>query len=75
MSIMATVLTLFIGFPVSYYIAKVMRGKGKNVLFLLCLIPFWVSELVRTFGWMILLLESGVISNFLQLAGIADGPV
>jgi len=75
MSLMATALTLIIGFPVSYYIAKVMRGKGKNVLFLLCLIPFWVSELVRTFGWMILLRESGVISNFLQWTGIADGPV
>ncbi|HAY48667.1 MAG TPA: ABC transporter permease, partial [Thalassospira sp.] len=46
MSIFATALTLIIGFPVSYYIAKVMRGKGKNVLFLMCLIPFWVSELV-----------------------------
>lgn len=75
MSIFATALTLIIGFPVSYYIAKVMRGKGKNVLFLMCLIPFWVSELVRTFGWMILLRESGVISNFLQWAGLADGPV
>ena len=75
MSIFATLITLVIGFPVSYYIAKFMRGKGKNVLFLMCLIPFWVSELVRTFGWMILLRESGVVSNFLQWSGIADGPV
>ena len=47
MSIMATVLTLVIGFPVSYYIAKMMRGKGKSILFLLCLIPlFMVVPLV-----------------------------
>lgn len=75
MSIMATGLTLLIGFPIAYYIAKMMRGRMKSLLFLLCLIPFWVSELVRTFGWMILLRESGVFSNLLQWAGLASGPV
>ncbi|MCF6344243.1 MAG: ABC transporter permease [Devosiaceae bacterium] len=75
MSIMATVLTLFIGFPISYYIAKIAKGRLKMALFLLCLVPFWVSELVRTFGWMILLRETGVISSFLQWSGIVNQPV
>jgi spermidine/putrescine transport system permease protein len=75
MSILATVLTLLIAFPVSYYIAKMVRGRARSVLFLMCLIPFWVSELVRTFGWMILLRESGVISGLLQWSGLAAGPV
>jgi spermidine/putrescine transport system permease protein len=75
MSILATVLTLLIAFPVSYYIAKMARGRARSVLFLMCLVPFWVSELVRTFGWMILLRESGVISGLLQWAGLASGPV
>lgn len=75
MSIIATTLTLLIGFPVSYYIAKMLRGRLKTFLFLLCLVPFWVSELVRTFGWMILLRESGVFSNVFQWLGMADGPV
>jgi spermidine/putrescine transport system permease protein len=75
MSIMATALTLLIGFPVAYYIAKLTRGRGKTTLFLMCLIPFWVSELVRTFGWMILLRETGVLSSFLQYLGVINGPV
>ena len=75
MSITATVLTLLIGFPVAYYIAKLTRGRTKTTLFLMCLIPFWVSELVRTFGWMILLRETGVISSFLQYIGVLAGPV
>ncbi|MGB1237775.1 MAG: ABC transporter permease [Pseudomonadales bacterium] len=75
MSIAATVLTLIIAFPVSFYIAKMLKGRSKGILFAMCLLPFWVSELVRTFGWMILLRESGVISNFLQWSGLADGPV
>ncbi len=75
MSITATVITLLIAFPVSYYIAKLARGRLQAALFLLCLVPFWVSELVRTFGWMILLRETGVFSNILQYIGIVDGPV
>ncbi len=75
MSILATVLTLIIGFPISYYIAKIARGRLKSSLFLLCMLPFWVSELVRTFGWMILLRESGIISGVLQWLGLAEGPV
>jgi spermidine/putrescine transport system permease protein len=75
MSVMATVITLLIAFPVSYYIAKIARGRRKSGLFLLCLVPFWVSELVRTFGWMILLRETGVVSNVLQYLGLVQGPV
>ena len=75
MSISATALTLLVAFPVSYYIAKMLRGRPKSFLFLLCLIPFWVSELVRTYGWMILLRETGVISNALQWLGLISGHV
>ena len=75
MSILATAITLLIAFPVSFYIAKIARGRVQSALFLLCLVPFWVSELVRTFGWMILLRETGVISSLLQYLGLASQPV
>ncbi|TCS62295.1 ABC transporter permease [Primorskyibacter sedentarius] len=75
MSILATIITLLIAFPVSYFIAKIARGRTRSALFLLCLVPFWVSELVRTFGWMILLRETGILSNLLQWAGLVSGPV
>ncbi|MFT7369961.1 MAG: spermidine/putrescine transport system permease protein [Alteromonas macleodii] len=75
MSISTTILTLLLGFPIAYYIAKLTRGRTKTTLFLMCLIPFWVSELVRTFGWMILLRETGVLSSFLQYTGVIGGPV
>lgn len=75
MSVLATALTLLIAFPVAYYIAKMARGRARSALFMLCLVPFWVSELVRTFGWMILLRETGVFSTLLQWTGLAAGPV
>lgn len=75
MSVIATILTLILAFPISYYIAKIAKGRSQAALFLMCLVPFWVSELVRTFGWIILLRETGVISGFLQWVGLADQPI
>src|SRR3990167_8675447 len=57
MSVLATVITLLLAFPAAWYIAKVAKGRARLVLLVLCLLPFWVSEMVRTLGWLILLRE------------------
>jgi len=75
MSILTTILALVIGFPVAYYIAKIARQRSKAALFLICLIPLWVSDLVRAFGWMTLLRETGLVSGLLQAMGLIDAPV
>ena len=75
MSILATAITLFMAFPIAWTIAKLVRGKSKSMLFVMCLIPFWVSETVRTLGWMILLRESGVLPAFLVWLGVTPAPV
>ena len=75
MSILATVITLLMAFPIAWTIAKIARGRAKSMLFVMCLIPFWVSETVRTLGWMILLRESGVLPGLLVSLGITAAPV
>lgn len=74
-SVLATFLTLLVAFPTAWYIAKLARGQLKLLLLVLCLLPFWVSEMVRTLGWLILLRETGVVSVLLQWVGLADKPV
>jgi len=75
MSIVATLTTLLLAFPVAWTIAKIARGRTRSLLFVLCLIPFWVSETVRTLGWMILLRESGVLPALLVRLGVTAQPV
>ena len=75
MSAIATLLTLVIAFPVAWAIAKLTRGRVSALLFVVCLLPFWVSETVRTLGWMILLRESGVLPQLLVRFGVTDVPV
>jgi spermidine/putrescine transport system permease protein len=74
-SILVTFLTFVIALPVAFYISKVSAPRFQVFLTLLLLLPFWVSELVRVYGWMILLRESGVINHFLLKLGILDRPV
>jgi spermidine/putrescine transport system permease protein len=75
MSIVATGLTLLLAFPVAWIIAKVLSGRASSLLFVICLIPFWISETVRTLGWMILLRESGVLPHVLVLLGLTQQPI
>ncbi|WP_371747174.1 ABC transporter permease [Acuticoccus sp. I52.16.1] len=74
-SILVTALALVIGFPVAYYIAKVAKERSRAALFLMCLIPLWVSDLVRAYGWIVLLRETGVISTTLLKLGIISAPI
>eukprot|EP01028_Stygiella_incarcerata_P012130 TRINITY_DN7293_c0_g1_i5.p1 TRINITY_DN7293_c0_g1~~TRINITY_DN7293_c0_g1_i5.p1 ORF type:complete len:286 (-),score=-49.96 TRINITY_DN7293_c0_g1_i5:393-1250(-) len=74
-SILVTFLTFVVTFPIAFYITKVVSPKYKGFLTILLLMPFWVSELVRVYGWMILLRESGVINYYLMQFGIIDKPI
>ena len=75
MSIAATFITLLLAFPIAWTIAKLVKGRAKSLLLVLCLIPFWVSETVRTLGWMILLRESGVLPALQVKLGLTEVPV
>ncbi|MEZ5635889.1 MAG: ABC transporter permease [Burkholderiaceae bacterium] len=75
MSMLATGLTLLLAFPIAWTIAKIARGRVRSLMVVLCLIPFWVSETVRTLGWMILLRESGVLPALLVALGLSEQPI
>ncbi len=74
-SIIVTLLTLVITFPLAFYITKVVGLRFQGFFMTIILMPFWVSELVRVYGWMILLRESGVINHFLLKFGLLRHPV
>jgi spermidine/putrescine transport system permease protein len=74
-AMLVTVLTFAVTFPVAFFITKVVSVRVTTFLTILLLVPFWVSELVRVYGWMILLRESGVINHFLLSLGILEQPI
>jgi len=74
-SILVTSLTFIVALPVAFFITKVVDVRYQGFLTMLLLLPFWVSELVRVYGWMILLRESGVINHFLLKTGLLRQPI
>jgi spermidine/putrescine transport system permease protein len=75
LSIVSTALTLLVAFPIAWVITKVARGRASALLFVVCLIPFWVSETVRALGWLILLRETGVLPAVLVKLGFTATPL
>ncbi len=71
-SIFTTLLTLAVSFPAAFIITKVLGQKMKGLVLLAIVLPYWVSELIQAFTWMVLFRETGVISYLLQVLGITD---
>ncbi len=74
-SIIVTFLVMVISLPVSFYISKMVKGRISAFLMILILVPFWVSELIRVYGWMILLRESGILNHLFVSLGIFKQPI
>ncbi len=58
-----TAICLLFGYPFAYWIAR-QPQKYRNLLVFLVMIPFWTNFLVRTYAWMLILRDSGLINNF-----------
>jgi len=73
LSIYVTVLSLIIGYPVAYFLARKVR-HFKMTLLLLVILPLWTSYLVRTYAWMLILGTQGVINQILMGLGLTTQP-
>ncbi len=69
----STALCLALGFPLALFIAR--SGAKKNLYLSLVILPFWTSFLIRTYAWMFLLRDTGLINTFLQAMGIIRQPL
>jgi len=69
----STLVSLLLGFPLALFISR--AGKRKNLYLSLVILPFWTSFLVRTYAWMFLLRDTGLVNSALQKLGIIHDPL
>lgn len=69
LGLIATVISLILGYPFAYIIAKTGK-KQQAVLIMLVMLPMWMNFLLRTYSWMSLLEDNGLINNFLASIGL-----
>jgi putrescine transport system permease protein len=70
----STLLALLIGYPMAYGIASA-DPKHRMLLLMLVVLPFWTSSLLRTYAWLGLLKDSGIINNILMTLGFIHEPL
>lgn len=64
-----TILSLLVAYPMAYFISR-HGGRRKALLLVLVMLPFWTSWVIRTYAWMILLRDNGVLNSVLGTVGI-----
>ena len=69
-----TLLTLLIGYPVALFLAR-STSRWRGWLTILVVFPLLLNLVVRTFGWIALLAQNGLVNQALQTLGIAEAPV
>ena len=69
-----TIACLAIGFPVAYYMAM-QPPERRHLLVLLVTIPFWTNLLIRTYCWILVLRDTGLVNNALLSLGVIEAPL
>ncbi len=69
-----TVICLLVGYPVGYFIGR-STEKMRNILMMLVMVPFWTSFLIRTYAWISILAQDGLLNGFLLWANITSQPL
>jgi putative spermidine/putrescine transport system permease protein len=75
-SLVVWLLTLVLGFAVAYFLAfHVRTNQMQTLLFVLCTIPFWTSNVIRMISWIPLLGRNGLVNQTLMGLGVVQQPI
>lgn len=74
-SFIVMLVTLFISYPIAYLLVVMESERWKKIVLSLVMITLWISLLVRTFTWTVILQDQGIINKFLISAGIISQPL
>jgi ABC-type spermidine/putrescine transport system permease subunit I len=73
-AVLVTAVAIAIGYPLALALTRLSPG-WRGALFACVLLPLWISVLVRTFAWMLLLERNGPVNRFLVASRLVDGPL
>lgn len=74
-STVVSLLSIFLGYPVGYYIAAQKNGKMQAILMFCVVAPLMVSLVVRSYGWVVILGPTGIINSFLMDYKLVETPI
>ena len=72
---LVTITSVILAYPLAWILAEKVPERWQRIALILAILPFWTSYLVRSYSWLLVLSEGGVISNFLLAIGATAEPV
>ena len=69
LALISTAVCLLIGYPLAYIMARA-KPRTQSILLTLIMIPMWMNFLIRTYAWMTILQDTGILNNFLAALGL-----
>ena len=69
LAVISTVICLLVGYPIAYIMAQAKERTQKTMVTLI-MIPMWMNFLIRTYAWMTILQDTGILNGFLSTLGI-----
>ena len=69
LALIATVICILIGYPAAYFISKA-NPRTQRLLILLIMLPMWMNFLIRTYAWMVILQNKGIINSIIGIIGL-----
>ncbi|MBR5922374.1 MAG: ABC transporter permease [Clostridia bacterium] len=68
-AVIATAITLVISYPMAYFMTK-MKVSSQRMVMIIVMLPMWMNFLIRTYSWISILANTGLINTFLQSVGL-----
>ena len=74
-TVATTVLSILVAYPLAYILAYRVPAQWRRILLVLIVLPFWTSYVIRSYSWLLVLSQNGVISQTLLGLGVIDQPI
>lgn len=74
-SAVVTVLSILIAYPIAYILAYRVPQRWQRLLLVLMVLPFWTSYVIRSYSWLLVLSQNGIINQLLLDLGLLDAPI
>jgi len=74
-TVVVTVISVLLAYPLAYILATRVPARWQRLALILAILPFWTSYVVRSYAWLLVLSEGGILSNWLMDVGLTAEPV
>lgn len=70
-----TIISILLAYPLAYILAERVPARWQRLALVMAILPFWTSYVVRSYSWLLVLSEGGILSNFLMDIGLIAEPM